>query len=77
MSTLFMVSNSRPFAEVEPRLFERTLTVNGVSKGYCMTGWRLGFAGGPTELINAINMVQSQTSISHVDHYAMGNDRRP
>ena len=49
-------------AEVEPRLFERTLTVNGVSKGYCMTGWRLGFAGGPADLINAINMVQSQTS---------------
>ncbi len=49
-------------AEVEPRLYERTLTVNGVSKGYCMTGWRLGFAGGPTPLINAINMVQSQTS---------------
>ena len=49
-------------AEVESRLYERTLTVNGVSKGYCMTGWRLGFAGGPTPLINAINMVQSQTS---------------
>src|SRR5216683_564290 len=34
-------------AEVEPRLYERTLTVNGVSKTYCMTGWRIGYAGGP------------------------------
>ena len=49
-------------AAVEPRLYDRTLTVNGVSKGYCMTGWRLGFAGGPAPLIRAMNMVQSQTS---------------
>jgi aspartate aminotransferase len=49
-------------AEVEPRLYERTLTVNGMSKGYCMTGWRVGFAGGPKPLIEAINMVQSQSS---------------
>ena len=34
-------------AQVEPRLYERTLTVNGVSKAYCMTGWRIGYAGGP------------------------------
>src|SRR5262245_48754386 len=38
-------------AEVEPRLYERTLTVNGVSKAYCMTGWRIGYAGGPEKLI--------------------------
>ncbi|MSP31581.1 MAG: pyridoxal phosphate-dependent aminotransferase [Pseudolabrys sp.] len=49
-------------AEVEPRLSERTLTVNGVSKGYCMTGWRVGFAGGPRSLIDAMTIVQSQTS---------------
>ena len=49
-------------AQVEPRLYERTLTVNGVSKGYCMTGWRVGFAGGPLPLIDAMNAVQSQTS---------------
>jgi aspartate aminotransferase len=49
-------------AEIEPRLYERTLTVNGMSKGYCMTGWRVGFAGGPKPLIDAINMVQSQSS---------------
>src|SRR6516164_7323825 len=41
-------------AQLEPRLYERTLTVNGVSKAYCMTGWRIGFAGGPEALIKAV-----------------------
>jgi len=49
-------------AEVEPRLIDRTLTPNGVSKAYCMTGWRLGYGAGPVELIKAMNMVQSQSS---------------
>ena len=49
-------------AQLEPSLYERTLTVNGVSKGYCMTGWRVGFGGGPLSLINAMNAVQSHTS---------------
>ncbi|WP_366552788.1 aspartate transaminase [Aquibaculum sediminis] len=49
-------------AEVEPELLERTLTVNGVSKAYCMTGWRIGFAGGPAELIKAMAKVQSQST---------------
>jgi aspartate aminotransferase len=49
-------------AEVEPALYDRTLTVNGVSKAYCMTGWRIGFAGGPLELIKAMNMLQSQST---------------
>ncbi|HEY6334395.1 MAG TPA: pyridoxal phosphate-dependent aminotransferase [Alphaproteobacteria bacterium] len=49
-------------AEVEPKLYERTLTVNGLSKAYCMTGWRVGYAGGPIQLVNAINKVQSQSS---------------
>ena len=40
----------RTIAEVEPRLYERTLTVNGVSKAYCMTGWRIGYGGGPKAL---------------------------
>src|SRR6202047_4627278 len=44
-------------AQVEPRLYERTLTVNGVSKAYCMTGWRIGYAGGPAELVNALGAV--------------------
>jgi aspartate aminotransferase len=47
-------------AQVEPRLYERTLTVNGTSKAYCMTGWRIGYAGGPEPLIKAMAMVQSQ-----------------
>lgn len=51
-------------AQVEPKLWDRTLTMNGMSKAYCMTGWRLGYAGGPTELIKAMTKVQSQ-SISH------------
>ncbi|MDP6344080.1 MAG: pyridoxal phosphate-dependent aminotransferase, partial [Alphaproteobacteria bacterium] len=49
-------------AQVEPGLFDRTLTVNGVSKAYCMTGWRIGFAGGPAELIKAMAKVQSQST---------------
>ncbi|ALM82248.1 pyridoxal phosphate-dependent aminotransferase [Bordetella sp. N] len=51
-------------AAVAPALAERTLTVNGVSKAYAMTGWRVGFAGGPLALIKAMNLVQSQ-STSH------------
>lgn len=49
-------------AQVEPRLEERVLTVNGVSKGYSMTGWRLGYAGGPAWLINAMQILQSQST---------------
>src|SRR4051812_20055931 len=49
-------------AEVEPKLFNRTLTVNGVSKAYCMTGWRIGYAGGPAELIKAMATIQSQST---------------
>jgi aspartate aminotransferase len=47
-------------AQVEPRLYERTLTVNGVSKAYAMTGWRIGFGGGPKFLIDAMRKMQSQ-----------------
>ncbi|MBT5195128.1 MAG: pyridoxal phosphate-dependent aminotransferase [Rhodospirillaceae bacterium] len=49
-------------AQVEPALFDRTLTVNGVSKAYCMTGWRIGYAGGPVELIKAMSKLQSQST---------------
>ena len=49
-------------AEVEPKLYERTLTVNGVSKAYCMTGWRIGYAAGPVPLIKAISTIQSQST---------------
>jgi aspartate aminotransferase len=49
-------------AQLEPRLYERTLTVNGVSKAYCMTGWRIGYAGGPEFLIKAMAAIQSQST---------------
>jgi aspartate aminotransferase len=49
-------------AQVEPRLYDRTLTMNGVSKAYSMTGWRLGYGAGPIELIKAMNAVQSHSS---------------
>ncbi|MCC0030484.1 MAG: pyridoxal phosphate-dependent aminotransferase [Brucellaceae bacterium] len=47
-------------AQVEPGLYERTLTMNGVSKAYAMTGWRIGYAAGPEKLIKAMDMVQGQ-----------------
>ncbi len=49
-------------AQVEPKLYDRTLTVNGVSKAYCMTGWRIGYAGGPAQLIKAMQAIQSQST---------------
>jgi len=49
-------------AQVEPQLYERTLTVNGVSKAYAMTGWRIGYAGGPAHLIKAMGKIQSQST---------------
>src|ERR1700751_725366 len=48
-------------AQLEPRLYERTLTVNGVSKAYCMTGWRIGFGGGAGKLIKAMGAVQANS----------------
>jgi len=49
-------------AEVEPGLYERTLTVNGVSKAHAMTGWRIGYAAGPEVLITAMRKIQSQST---------------
>lgn len=49
-------------AQVEPKMIDRTLTVNGVSKAYAMTGWRIGYAAGPKELIKAIAVIQSQST---------------
>ena len=51
-------------ASVEPRLRDRCLTLNGVSKSYCMTGWRLGYCGAPKEIIAAMNKIQSQSTTS-------------
>jgi aspartate aminotransferase len=52
----------KTIAQIEPKLFARTLTVNGVSKAYSMTGWRLGYAGGPKELIAAMTDIQSHST---------------
>ena len=49
-------------AQVEPQLYERTLTMNGVSKAYCMTGWRIGYCAGPLGLIKAMTKIQSQST---------------
>ena len=49
-------------AQVEPKLFDRTLTLNGVSKAWAMTGWRVGWACGPVEIIKAMNKIQSQST---------------
>ena len=59
-------------AEVEPALYDRTLTLNGVSKAYAMTGWRVGWAAGPLEVIKAMNKIQSQatTMTSSVSQWA-------
>ncbi len=59
-------------AQVEPRLYDRTLTCNGVSKAYAMTGWRIGYAAGPVALIKAMGTVQSQSTSnpSSVSQYA-------
>ncbi|MGI9522720.1 MAG: pyridoxal phosphate-dependent aminotransferase [Hyphomicrobiaceae bacterium] len=50
------------FAAIAPELADRVLTVNGLSKGYCMTGWRIGFAGGPAALIDEMRKLQSQST---------------
>ena len=60
-----IVYGGEPFstmAQVAPDLRERTLTMNGFSKAYCMTGWRLGYGAGPKELIAAMTKIQSQTT---------------
>ncbi len=57
---VYDTNDFKTIAEVCPYLKERTLTMNGLSKSYCMTGWRVGYAAGPVSLINAMNKVQSQ-----------------
>ena len=59
-------------AQIEPALYDRTLTCNGVSKSYAMTGWRIGYAGGPAHLIKAMGTIQSQSTSnpSSISQYA-------
>jgi aspartate aminotransferase len=59
--------DSEPFANilnVAPELYDRTFVLNGCSKTYAMTGWRIGYAAGPVDVITAMNMVQSQSTSS-------------
>ena len=57
-------SEFHTLASIEPSLKNRCLTLNGVSKSYCMTGWRLGYCGAPKEIIAAMNKIQSQSTTS-------------
>ncbi len=50
------------FAQANPDLYDRTLTMNGVSKAYAMTGWRIGYCGGPVEIVKAMSKIQSQST---------------
>ncbi len=59
-------------AQVEPKLFDRTLTMNGCSKAFSMTGWRIGFAGGPKNLIKAMNSLQGHSTSNPVSFSQAG-----
>jgi len=61
-SLVFGGFKAATIVQVEPKLKDRTLTVHGVSKAYAMTGWRIGFAGGPVQLIKAMDKLQSQST---------------
>ena len=50
------------FAQANPQLYDRTVTINGVSKAYAMTGWRIGYCGGPKELVAAMGTIQGQST---------------
>jgi aspartate aminotransferase len=54
------------FATANPQLYERTVTINGVSKSYAMTGWRIGYCGGPVEIVTAMSTIQSQSTSNPV-----------
>src|ERR1035441_9036203 len=50
------------FAQANPQLYSRTVTINGVSKAYAMTGWRIGYCGGPKEIVTAMSTIQGQST---------------
>jgi aspartate aminotransferase len=52
----------KSFAQVNPQLYDRTVTINGVSKAYAMTGWRIGYCGGPKDIVNAMSTIQGQST---------------
>jgi aspartate aminotransferase len=55
---------AKTIAEVDPAFRERSVIINGVSKGHCMTGWRIGYVAGPKELVSTVNAIQSQVTTS-------------
>ena len=55
-----------------PELYQRTVTINGVSKAYAMTGWRIGYCGGPKEIITAMSTIQGQSTSNASQHLAEG-----
>ena len=65
-------SSSLAVAQVEPGLYDRTLTMNGVSKAYAMTGWRIGYCAGPEHLIKAMTKLQSQTTSNATSRSSSG-----
>ena len=65
-------SNSPPSPRSSRGLYDRTLTMNGVSKAYAMTGWRIGYCAGPEPLIKAMAKLQSQSVINAIVDLAMG-----
>ena len=69
-------SRSSVSLSVCPELYDRTVTTNGVSKAYAMTGWRIGYCGGPTELITAMATIQGQSTSNPSSHRAEGGGRR-
>ncbi len=62
---------------VAPELYDRTVTINGCSKAYAMTGWRIGYCGGPKEIVTAMGTIQGQSTSNASQHFAEGRDRRP
>jgi aspartate aminotransferase len=54
------------FVTANPHLYDRTVTINGVSKSYAMTGWRIGYCGGPAEIVTAMSTIQSQSTSNPV-----------
>ena len=68
-------SRSAACCTAVPELYDRTVTINGVSKAYAMTGWRIGYCGGPKELIAAMAHHPGPVDLERLEHLAEGGDR--
>ena len=65
------------FAQANPQLYGRTVTINGVSKAYAMTGWRIGYCGGPKEIVDRDGHHAGSIDLQRLEHFAARRDRRP